>query len=99
MADKLEGEARDAALETLAATGWIMAADGRDAISKTFKFGNFIKAWGWMTSVALAAEKMDHHPEWSNVYGTVDVTLTTHSADGLTGLDVKLARRMDALAG
>ncbi|MEM7523080.1 MAG: 4a-hydroxytetrahydrobiopterin dehydratase [Pseudomonadota bacterium] len=70
----------------------------RDAIHKTFKFKNFVRAWGWMTAAAIEAEKMNHHPEWSNVYGTVDVTLTTHDAAGLTQLDLDLARKMDALA-
>ena len=69
--------------------------DNRDAISKKFKFKSFIQAFSWMTSVAIIAEKMDHHPEWANVYNTVEVTLTTHSANGLTKLDLTLARKMD----
>ena len=69
--------------------------DNRDAISKKFKFKSFIQAFSWMTSVAIIAEKMDHHPEWANVYNTVEVTLTTHSADGLTKLDLALAGKMD----
>jgi 4a-hydroxytetrahydrobiopterin dehydratase len=69
--------------------------DNRDAISKKFKFKSFIQAFSWMTSVAIIAEKMDHHPEWANVYNTVEVTLTTHSAGGLTKLDLALARKMD----
>lgn len=95
---KLEGVDRDAALAPLLANGWEMAK-GRDAIAKTFTFKGFGRAFGWMASVAVAAEKLDHHPEWFNVYNRVDVVLTTHDADGLTELDVKLARRMDALAG
>lgn len=70
----------------------------RDAITKVFTFRNFIDAFGFMTRVALWAEKWNHHPEWSNVYKTVTVTLTTHDANGLTELDVKLATKMDDLA-
>jgi 4a-hydroxytetrahydrobiopterin dehydratase len=65
---------------------------------KTFVFGNFVEAFGFMTQVALVAEKMDHHPEWSNVYKTVNVLLTTHDAGGLTSKDVELARAMEAAA-
>jgi 4a-hydroxytetrahydrobiopterin dehydratase len=78
--------------------GW-SAAEGRDAIVKTFKFADFNAAFGWMTRVALAAEKLDHHPEWFNVYSRVEVTLATHDADGVTELDVTLAKIMDAAAG
>ena len=74
--------------------GW-SAAEGRDAITKTFKFADFGAAFGWMTRVALAAEKLDHHPEWLNVYNRVEVILATHDADGVTDLDVKLAKIMD----
>ncbi len=77
--------------------GWSAAPD-RDAIVKTFKFADFNAAFGWMTRVALAAEKLDHHPEWFNVYSRVEVTLATHDADGVTELDVELARIMDAAA-
>jgi 4a-hydroxytetrahydrobiopterin dehydratase len=77
--------------------GWSLV-EGRSAIARTFTFRNFSEAFGFMTRVALAAEKMDHHPEWSNVYKTVNVTLSTHDADGVTELDVKLARKMDAFA-
>lgn len=77
--------------------GWSLV-DGRSAINKTFTFRNFSEAFGFMTRTALAAEKMDHHPEWSNVYKTVHVTLSTHDADGVTDLDVKLARKMDGFA-
>jgi 4a-hydroxytetrahydrobiopterin dehydratase len=86
-----------AALSRLGA-GW-SAAEGRDAIVKTFKFADFNAAFGWMTRVALAAEKLDHHPEWSNVYSRVEVLLATHDADGVTELDVTLAGIMDAAAG
>jgi len=75
-------------------TGW-SAAEGRDALAKTFRFKDFNAAFGWMTRIALAAEKMDHHPEWFNVYNRVEVTLATHDADGVTELDVELARIMD----
>jgi len=78
--------------------GW-SAAEGRDAIVKTFKFADFNAAFGWMTRVALAAEKLDHHPEWFNVYSKVDVLLATHDADGVTELDVTVAQIMDAAAG
>ena len=72
--------------------------EGRDAMQKEFVFKNFSEAFGWMTRVAMVAEKMDHHPEWFNVYKTVSVTLATHDAGGLTSLDAELARRMDKLA-
>jgi len=78
-------------------TGW-SAAEGRDAITKTFKFADFNAAFGWMTRIALAAEKLDHHPEWFNVYSRVDVLLATHDADGVTDLDLTLAKIMDAAA-
>ncbi len=94
MAEKLTGAARDSALEVLQASGWNLM-DDRDAIRKSFKFKSFVEAFGWMTRMALYAEKLDHHPEWSNVYNRVEVTLTTHDADGLTALDVELAQKMD----
>ena len=78
--------------------GWT-AAPGREAIQKSFRFKDFNTAFGFMTRIALAAEKLDHHPEWFNVYNRVEVTLATHDADGVTELDVKLARLMDAAAG
>lgn len=96
MAQKLAGEARRSALSRL--TGWSEAKD-RDAISKKFVFADFNEAFGFMTRAALMAEKLDHHPEWFNVYKTVEVTLSTHDAGGLTDLDVKLAEAMDKLAG
>ena len=96
MVQKLSPDARKAALASL--KGWAEVS-GRDAISKTFTFRDFNEAFGFMTRVALIAEKMDHHPEWSNVYKTVAVTLSTHDADGLTERDVKLAEAMDKLAG
>jgi len=75
-------------------TGW-REVEGRDAIAKTFRFKDFNAAFGWMTRAALAAEKLDHHPEWFNVYNRVEVILATHDADGVTDLDVKLAKIMD----
>jgi len=95
MAQKLTGEARKSALGKL--NGWSEVA-GRDAITKKFVFKDFNQAFGFMARVALVAEKMDHHPEWFNVYKTVEVTLSTHDAGGLTELDVKLAETMDKLA-
>lgn len=77
--------------------GWT-AVDGRDAIAKQFRFADFNAAFGFMTRVALKADKMDHHPEWSNVYSKVDVVLTTHDAGGVTEKDVELAAFMDAAA-
>lgn len=93
MTEKLAGADRDAALAKLTAEGWDLLQD-RDAIRKTFKFKSFIEAWGWMTRIAIQAEKMNHHPEWSNVYNRVEVTLTTHDVDGLSRLDVELAEKM-----
>jgi len=88
---------RDDALAPLLASGWQLV-DGRDALSKRFAFATFVDAFGWMTRVALWAEKHDHHPEWFNVYATVDVTLCTHDVGGLSALDVELAKKMDELA-
>ena len=79
-------------------SGWTVKAGDRDAIEKSFKFSDFKSAFGFMSSCALKAEQMDHHPEWFNVYNRVEVTLTTHDADGVTALDVELATFMDALA-
>ncbi len=95
--EKLTDEQRVAELADLLANGWQMVA-GRDAIEHSFKFKTFNQAFGWMTRVALYAEKWNHHPEWSNVYNRVDVVLTTHSAGGLSALDIKLAKMMDRLA-
>ena len=86
----------DAALRQL--TGWTAVA-GRDAIEKSYKFADFKTAFAFMTRCALKAEQMDHHPEWANVYAKVDVTLATHDAKGVTGLDVELAKFMDEAAG
>ena len=78
--------------------GWA-PVEGRDAAKKTFTFGDFIAAWGFMSRVALAAEKADHHPEWFNVYNRVEITLTTHDAGGLSERDVSLARVIERAAG
>lgn len=96
MATKLEASARAAAVANL--DGW-SDATGRDAITKRFVFADFNEAFGWMARVAMVAEKMDHHPEWFNVYRTVDVTLSTHDVGGLSELDIALAKAMDRLAG
>jgi len=77
---------------------WKVAAGDRDAIQRTFRFSDFTAAFGFMTRMALMAEKLDHHPEWFNVYNRVDVTLTTHDAGGVTELDVTLAGLMDMAA-
>jgi 4a-hydroxytetrahydrobiopterin dehydratase len=98
MREVLTGTALDAALVPLTGAGWSLAGDGR-SIAKTFRFRNFSEAFGWMARVALAAEKADHHPEWKNVYRTVEVVLSTHSAGGITALDIDLAAAMDRLAG
>jgi 4a-hydroxytetrahydrobiopterin dehydratase len=95
MGAKLSAEARAAALAELA--GWRDAA-GRDAITRSFAFKDFNEAWGFMARVALAAEKMDHHPEWSNVYNRVEITLSSHDVGGVSDRDVKLARFVDAVA-
>lgn len=96
MTEKLSNAAREAMLGPLFESGWQLDPE-RDAIEKTYKFGTFIEAFGWMTRAAIWAEKWNHHPEWSNVYNKVDVVLTTHDADGLSSLDVKLARKLDTL--
>ncbi|WP_193174432.1 4a-hydroxytetrahydrobiopterin dehydratase [Oricola nitratireducens] len=93
--EKLDAGAIAAGLDKL--EGWTVADDG-NAIRKTFKFKNFRKAFAFMTEMAITAEKMNHHPEWFNVYNRVEVTLTTHDAGGVTELDLKLAGAMDAAA-
>jgi len=95
MTEKLTGAARQAALDRL--DGW-NEAEGRDAIRKEFRFADFNAAFAFMTRVALKAERMDHHPEWFNVYNRVDITLATHDAGGVTELDVKLAAFIDRAA-
>jgi 4a-hydroxytetrahydrobiopterin dehydratase len=93
---KLNADERRAALAKL--SGWREIED-RDAIAKKFQFKNFNAAFGFMTRVALVAEKMNHHPEWTNVWSSVEVILSTHSSGGVTELDIKLAETMDRLAG
>src|SRR3954468_2462296 len=95
MAERLSAEARKAALKGL--PGWSEVA-GREAIARTFTFKDFNEAFGFMSRAALVAEKRDHHPEWRNVYKTVDVVLATHDAGGVTALDVELAKAMNAIA-
>ena len=96
MPEKLSDTARDEALATL--SGWTHDAE-RDAIAKTYTFGDFVEAWGFMTRAAIVAEGLYHHPEWFNVYNRGEVTLTTHDVSGLSDLDVTLAGKMDALTG
>jgi 4a-hydroxytetrahydrobiopterin dehydratase len=95
MTTKLTGKARTAALATI--KGWSKVTN-RDAIKKSFKFDDFNQAWGFMTRVAMAAEKADHHPEWSNVYNKVEIVLSTHDAGGVSDKDVALAKFIDGLA-
>lgn len=96
MVGKLSAVQRREALDVL--HGWI-EVEGRDAITRRFAFKDFSEAWGFMSQAALVAEKMDHHPEWTNIYNKVEVTLSTHDAGGLTEKDVTLARAMDQIAG
>jgi 4a-hydroxytetrahydrobiopterin dehydratase len=95
MRQRLDEQARASALAELA--GWRLV-EGRDAIEKSFRFADFSAAWGFMSRVALAAERLDHHPEWSNTYNRVTVVLSTHDAGGLTELDVALARHIEQAA-
>ncbi|MEO0328591.1 MAG: 4a-hydroxytetrahydrobiopterin dehydratase [Pseudomonadota bacterium] len=95
MSEKFTTSAINQALEEL--EGWTLVAN-REAITRKFEFKNFNEAFGFMSRVAMLAEKMDHHPEWFNVYKTVDVTLATHDADGVTELDIKLAKAMNRFA-
>jgi 4a-hydroxytetrahydrobiopterin dehydratase len=100
MADKMTADKMDeqaVAVELGKLSGWALVP-GRLAISKSFVFKSFSEAWGFMSRAALAAEKLNHHPEWFNVYNRVDVTLSTHDAGGLTELDFRLAGRMDKFA-
>ena len=97
MTRKLTAEERAESLADLEDFGWTACAE-RDAIRKTYKFRNFSEAFGWMARTALAAEKLNHHPEWRNVYNVVEVVLATHSIGGLSDLDIKLAEIMDRLA-
>ncbi|WP_167644575.1 4a-hydroxytetrahydrobiopterin dehydratase [Mameliella alba] len=96
MTEKLSDTARKTVLEPLLESGWEMV-EGRDAIAKTYQFKDFTEAFAWMTRAAFWAEKWNHHPEWFNVYKTVQVTLSTHDVGGLSSLDAKLARKLDSL--
>src|SRR4051812_5983793 len=96
MAERLSAEARKAALQELVPE-WTETS-GREAIARTFVFKDFNEAFGFMTRAALVAEKSDHHPEWRNVYKTVEVVLATHDAGGVTALDIALAKAMNAIA-
>jgi len=95
MVKKLEGSERQRALAALG--GW-SAVDGRDAIARSFRFADFNEAFAFMTRVALMAEKMDHHPEWSNVWNKVDIVLSTHDAGGLSQRDITLATSINQIA-
>lgn len=96
MVDKLIGAVRHAALQGL--HGWSEVA-GRDAIRKTYQFGDFSEAWGFLSRVALVAEKHDHHPEIANVYNRVEIVLSTHDAGGLSERDIRLAEAIDRISG
>ena len=96
MIAKLSTQERQAALASL--SGWQEVA-GRDAIQRKIKFADFNAAWGFMSRVALLADKQDHHPEWQNVYNRVEILLTTHDCDGLSQRDVKLATAIDKILG
>ncbi|WP_322867792.1 4a-hydroxytetrahydrobiopterin dehydratase [Aquicoccus sp. G2-2] len=96
MIELLSDTARESLLPPLFESGWSVD-EGRDSLTKTYKFEDFTEAFAWMTRAALWAEKWGHHPEWSNVYNRVTVTLTTHDAGGLSSLDAKLARKLDKL--
>ena len=95
MAEKISTDERSRALAQL--DGWEAAKD-REAIVKEYRFANFSQAFAWMTQAALLAEKMDHHPEWTNVYSRVSVALTTHDAGGITRNDLDMAKQMDLYA-
>jgi len=93
MADPIDDPGR----KSLQEAGWT-PVEGRDAVTKTYTFTNFVEAWGFMSRAAIWAEKLNHHPEWFNVFKTVEVTLSTHDIGGLSDLDLKLAQKMDKLA-
>ena len=95
MIEKLSSEERSAQVAQL--RGWQLAS-GRDAIQRQFKFSDFNEAFGFMTRIAIKAQEMNHHPEWSNVYNVVEITLSTHEANGLTERDIALARFIDGLS-
>ena len=93
---KLSKKERDKDLSSFLDNGWSHDRN-QDTITKKYLFSNFVDAFGWMCKAALGAEKLNHHPEWSNVFNRVSVTLTTHDANGLTALDLKLAEKLDSL--
>ena len=95
--DKLSTVDRETKLKKILENGWLLD-ETRDAITKEFQFKNFIEAFSWMTKVAFWAEKINHHPEWLNVYNKVDVTLSTHDSGGVTQLDINMAKQMNLLA-
>jgi 4a-hydroxytetrahydrobiopterin dehydratase len=95
MVEKLVGATRHAALQTI--HGWVEVED-RDAIRKSYHFGNFSEAWGFLSRIALLAEKMDHHPEVFNVYNRVEIVLATHDVEGLSERDIRLAAAIDEIA-
>eukprot|EP00944_MAST-04C_sp_MAST-4C-sp1_P001624 g1624.t1 len=97
LATKLVGADRENYVSEIAATGWKVQSD-RDAVEKTFEFLNFSQAWSFMSRSALLAEKMDHHPEWFNVYNRVEVTLSTHDCGGISSNDIEMAQAMDRFA-
>lgn len=94
---RLEGKERENSIQKLTSHGWQLV-EGRDAIFKKYQFQDFVTAFGFMSSAALVAERLNHHPEWFNVYNRVEVTLSTHDCNGLSALDVELAHHMDDLA-
>lgn len=97
MREVLKGEDRTGKLAPLLAKGWKETADGL-GLARTFRFADFSQAFAYMVRVALVAEKLDHHPDWRNVWNRVEVTLTTHSSGGISDLDIQLAAEMDRLA-
>ena len=93
---KITSSEREEILNPLLRKGWSLM-DGRDALTKQYEFSDFVQAFGWMCKAAIIAEKLNHHPEWSNVYKFVEVTLTTHDLKGLSNLDLELATALDSL--
>ncbi len=97
MIERLSKAERENELAVCLQNGWTLVEE-RDAIHKVYKFKSFVDAFSWMTAASLWAEKLNHHPEWFNVFNRVEVTLSTHDAGGLSHLDISLAQKMDALA-
>ncbi len=94
---KISRDEKEKSLEPFLRAGWFYLKE-RDAITKKYTFANFVEAFGWMSKAAIISEKLNHHPEWSNVYKTVEVTLTSHDIQGLSSLDLELASKLDALS-